>query len=713
LDDHGDLLDARVASDEQWRLPLPDSIPILMKKALILQEDEYFQIHPGVNPISILRAVYQNYQADKIISGGSTLTMQLVRIALGNQKRSMTQKMYETLLAIKLDLLYTKEEILHLYLSHAPFGGNLVGASSASWRYYGRGLHQCSVAELATLAVLPNNPSHIYPGKANPKLLQKRNRLLQKMQKRDLISQEESALFQAESIPQSWHPIPHDAYHLLHHTSAFQPQNHRQNSHINKRLQLAANQIVKNEIDILEKNNIYNACILVQEIPTGNVIAYVGNAQPQAQKGRNRHVDMIRAPRSPGSILKPILYARAMEKGFILPTEILPDHPIYHQGFSPKNFNHRYRGSVRANQALASSLNVPFVHLLQKYGYQQFHQDLDDLGLHLDHDADHYGMSIILGGIETNLWDLVHMYRNIAHNYNQVDHIHPDSVFLHPGAVMHMLKAMTTVRRPEDMEHWARFEGSRQVAWKTGTSYGLRDAWAIGITDHHVVGVWVGNADGTGQPDIIGGKIAAPILFDYIEELNDGDVQIISIGNPEPICVQSGKKPGPYCKDTALITIPTEWTNTATCHYHHELFLDKNKQYQVTKDCYPWDQMRRDTHFTMPSIMAKYSDSYSEEIPELHPNCGGTASMEVITLIYPSRNAKIILPIEQDGEPGEVIFHASHQNPGTPIFWYINESFIGKTEGEHKIGSHVIKGQHTLTLVDKTGHIIQSNFEIL
>ena len=357
-DRHGELLGARIAADGQWRFPLCDTIPVKFARCLLAFEDQYFYYHPGVNPLAILRATWQNISSGRIVSGGSTLTMQTIRLSR-NRPRTVYEKILEIILATRLELRYSKNEILTLYASHAPFGGNVIGLDAAAWRYFSHPASELSWAEAATLAVLPNAPSSIYPGKGREALRRKRNRVLQHLLKRGDIDSVSYQLALDEPLPEAPRPLPSIAPHLVDH---FSQENTGQRivSTIDKDLQQQIEHLAERRSKDFQQSNIRNLAILVIDLRSNQVVAYCGNIDFGGKVSGNQ-VDVITSPRSTGSILKPMLYYAALEEGLILPHTLLPDVPININGFAPQNFDHRFEGAVPADEALARSLNIPAV----------------------------------------------------------------------------------------------------------------------------------------------------------------------------------------------------------------------------------------------------------------------------------------------------------------------------------------------------------------
>ncbi|HMX40755.1 MAG TPA: penicillin-binding protein 1C, partial [Saprospiraceae bacterium] len=600
-DRHGDLLCARIASDGQWRFPPNDSLPEKYAAAVIAFEDKRFRWHPGIDPLSLSRAIWHNLTQGRVVSGGSTLTMQVIRMARDNPPRTVGEKLIEAFMATRLELTYSKRHILHLYAANAPFGGNVVGLEAAAWRYYGKNAALLSWAEAATLAVLPNSPALIHPGRNRQALVDKRNRLLQKLRDSGHLSALECELGMEEPLPEQPQPLPQLAPHLLDRLSTGrQPEQflrrplaaataHRFASTLDRQLQQRVTDILVRRQEVYRGNEVHNLAAVVIDVPSGEVLAYVGNV-PGAGQQHQEQVDIIAAPRSTGSILKPYLYALALESGDILPNSLLHDVPTQLGDYKPENYYETYDGAVPARRALIRSLNVPFVLLLQQYGLEKFHYNLQRLGIStLSRPPDHYGLTLTLGGAEANLLDITRIYANMGRRLREVyegpSKHRPASTtvegILSPGAIWHTFQAMQEVERPNSLGEWELFRASRRIAWKTGTSFGFRDAWAAGVTPQYAVGVWAGNADGEGRPGLIGVEMAAPVLFEIFEQLPGGDAwfdppydDMAQIA----VCRQSGYRAGEHCeRDTAWV--PKGGLNAPLCPYHQLLHLDASGQW--------------------------------------------------------------------------------------------------------------------------------------
>lgn len=739
LDRNGQLIGAQVAADGQWRFPSQPDVPEKFKTCLLQFEDSYFYKHPGFNPLSLVRAAYQNITEGKIVSGGSTITMQLVRISRGNKPRSVKQKLIEICLSVYSEIRFTKNHNLRQYASAAPFGGNIVGLEAASWRYFGRSPENLSWAEAACLAVLPNSPALIHPGRNRTALKEKRNRLLSKLLKNGLIDKTTWELAILEPVPEKPQLLPNIAPHLVSYLTKVSP-GQLIVSTIDETIQKNLCQIIVKHHEKLVGNGIHNAAVLILKTVSGEVVAYSGNTLPAFEGDHANMVDIIRRPRSSGSLLKPLLFAAMLSEGEILPNTLVADIPTTISGYTPKNFSVTYDGAVPAREALIRSLNIPAVRMLNDFGQPRFYNLLKKAGFTtLGKPAEHYGLSLILGGAEITLWDICAVYRAMAvkllqyENIRQVAHqpfCRPslllndtlqksfDRNYPDEGAIFLTLEAMRTISRPNSETGWEAFTGSHPVAWKTGTSFGFRDGWAVGITPEYVVGVWTGNADGEGRPGLTGLQTAAPMMFDAFNMLPvSGKWFKMPYDKMEQItvCRQSGMRNNSYCTDIDTIWVNKAALNTPACSYHKLIHLDAEEKFRVNTDCYPSANIHSLSWFALPPAMAwyyKFRDPFYRSLPPWMPGCN-FLSENPMQMIWPDQPDKIFIPYELDGKPGKVLFEIAHQQPEAKVFWYIDNDFTGETQLIHKMEFRPEPGKHQLVLMDEEGNILNQDFEIV
>ena len=737
----GTLLGARIADDGQWRFPAFDQIPEKFEKALLTFEDRYFYYHPGINPVSIARAFIHNLKAHEIVSGGSTISMQVARLSRGNRPRTYPEKSYEILSALKLELFRSKKRILQLYAANAPFGGNCVGLEAASWRYMGKSPEDLTWAEAATLAVLPNSPALVYPGRNQERLKKRRDDLLYRLYERDFFDSLTLYLSIDESLPGEPKNLPSKAPHL---TDMFYVKNRgiRITTTIDPDLQERASEIINNHQRELETNYIFNSACLIISVVTGDVLAYVGNSTTKNASDNGGDVDIIRSLRSTGSILKPLLYTGMQQSGDILPNTLIADIPTRFPGFSPRNFDRSYSGAVTAASALSQSLNIPAVKMLQKYDPGRFLDLLHKTGFTtFNMPADHYGLSLILGGGETSLWELTGVYASLSRvlkRYNEeagysIGDYHPPVLIhqsdpkyevnneneppLSASSIWLTYEALQKVNRPESEAGWQYFASSPNIAWKTGTSFGFRDAWAIGTTPEYVTGVWAGNADGEGRPGLTGISAAAPILFDLVSlmESNSWFSQPIDEMTMIRVCKKSGFRAGPDCSETEEIAACLNGLRSDACPYHKVIHLNKPETHQVNSKCVSPSDMKSRSWFVLPPAMEYFYKQKHPEyktLPPFAPGCVDEKSIPVMEFIYPTSGVKIFIPRDQSGLLTRVVTEVAHRNPSKKIFWHLDEKYIGTTKLIHQIEILAEPGNHVLTVVDEDGNTIRSTFTI-
>lgn len=750
LDRNGTLLGAKIAADEQWRFPLRQDVSEKFRTALIHFEDKRFLSHPGVDPLALARALYLNLTQGRIVSGGSTISMQVIRLARQNPDRTLWEKMLEAILALRLELAYSKHEILAFYSAHAPFGGNVVGLEAAAWRYFGRAPERLSWAETCTLAVLPNSPALIHPGRNRERLKTKRDALLKRLYDAGVLDELSLQLALREPLPQKPVALPRLAPHLMDSLASGirhqQHQDHRLVSTLDAGTQSSVNDAVTAHARALELRDVHNVAVLVLDNQTLQARAYVGNSRYDINSGHGYAVDIVRRRRSTGSILKPMLYAAMLQSGEILPDMLVADIPTQYAGYMPENFDHQYRGAVKAKQALARSLNVPAVRLLKQYGVGRFYDQLQNMGMSTLHRRpDDYGLTLILGGAEGSLWELTGVYANLARfarhrgSRHELRYLNPvvkmamvnnshRSADIGPGAAWLTLKALLEVKRPGDEKFWRRFNNSQRIGWKTGTSHGHRDAWAIGVTPKYTVGVWVGNASGEGREGLTGVSAAAPLLFDIFNRINDDsgwfapplqDLKTIQV------CDRDGFLATAYC-ESQIQQVPRESHFDRVSPYHQRVHLDAAGRWRVHGRCEPVRDMRHQNWFSLPSAQAWYFQKHNaayKPMPPWRKDCQaltarqasseGSENTSPIEILYPGPGTRLYIPIDLDSERSKTVFEAVHRNSNEKLFWHLDEDYLGDTTTFHQQALLVAPGRHKLTLVDSHGNMVERWFEVL
>lgn len=736
----GYLLGAKIADDGQWRFPHSDEVPEKFAACLVQFEDAYFYRHPGFNPVSIFKALKENFQAGKIKRGGSTITQQVIRLSRKNPPRTYFEKFKELILATRLEFRHSKDEILALYTSNAPFGGNVVGLDVAAWRYFGSFPEELSWAESATLAVLPNAPSLIFPGKNQERLLEKRNGLLKKLFDEQVIDETTYQLSIAESLPQKPFAIPQIAPHLLQKAAA-EHKGQRIQSSVIYALQNSTNEVVKQHNAMLSQNEIHNIAVLILDIESRKVLSYVGNAP--TSKEHQKDVDIIDKPRSTGSIMKPFLHASLLDAGDILPKTLLADVPTKIGNYEPRNFNEKFEGAVNADEALFRSLNVPAVRSLQEFGLDRFYHYLKMLKLRdIRFSANHYGLSLILGGAESNLWDLTKSYAGMVGTVNhfiESNGKYYSNEFYEPSylkdekidfgelsfertifdAASNYLTfdALRNVKRPEMEENWEFYSNALDVSWKTGTSFGFRDAWAIGVNKKYVVGVWVGNADGEGRPGLTGVNTAAPVMFDVFKKLPKSDWLEAPLNAMEyiEVCSESGFRVSQHCEKREEVLVQISGLKTEPCPFHFLVHTTKDGLYQVNSSCEEMDNINHVSWFILPPLMEyfyKQKNPFYKKLPDFRPDCFMVNQVKM-AFISPEKGEVISLVTDINSKRNGVVVKVAHSDPKSKLFWYVNSTYIGTTSEFHEMEVFPKNSKVKITVVDQEGRTLERNFTVV
>jgi len=731
----GTLLGARRAADGQWRFPGAATLPARVAAALVRYEDRRFHGHLGVDPRAVARALRDNLAGRGVISGASTLTMQVVRLSRHNPPRTYPEKALEALLALRLEVALDKERILALYAQHAPFGGNVVGLETAAWRYFGRSAADLSWAEAATLAVLPNSPGLIHPGRSRAQLQRKRDRLLDALHADGLLDELDLRLALAEPLPGLPRPWPMLAPHLLD-TLAARHGARRFDSTLDAALQARLALALVPEVEALAARGVDNAAVLVVDHQRLEVVAYFGNLHAAQSGADGIAIDLAQRPRSTGSILKPLLFALLLQDGRITPRSLVPDVPTQIAGYIPENYDRQHRGAVPADEALALSLNVPAVRLLREFGVARFHAALRRMGFSsLFRDAEGYGLTLVLGGAEATPWDVATAYANlaaIARAPNATPRYRPLALLrdgapgearpaeFGPGAAFLTLTALAEVNRPGVENYWRNFASSREVAWKTGTSFGLRDAWAVGSVPSHTVAVWAGDAVGGGIAKLSGTDSAAPLLFAVLNQLPDAgwfaepaeDLAWIEV------CRDDGHLVREDCAAQRL-AMPRGSHYERPSPYHQRIHLDPTGRWRVHAGCEAVGRMQARGWFQLPAVMEHYyrrAHPQYRPLPRWRADCVAGAPRDdasAIGLLYPQEGTWVLVPVEIGGERSQVVFEAVHRRAGATIHWHLDDGYLGSTRDFHQLLVDPRPGSHRLTLVDEDGRRLTRRFTVM
>ncbi len=727
-DKEGGTLAVSLATDGQWRFPAGAKVSDKYFSALLAFEDRHFFRHPGINPASILRAGRHLILGGKRM-GGSTITMQLARRTLGMKRRTVFAKTLELALSFKLELWLSKEEILHQYAANAPFGGNVVGVEAACQRYFGHAPDALSWGEAALLAVLPNRPSSLIPGRNNPLLLARRNNLLLRLWKAGNLSTQAYELALAEPLPERWRPIEVVSPHLLATLKTKNQLGGRVKTDLLPGLQRKVQALVNQYCQQLTPNGVTHAAALVYDLQAQQLLAYVGNRTDRTFSfSDGDHFDMIHQPRSYGSLLKPLLMAYALDQGKASPSRLMPDFDMNFQGYSPQNFDRKFQGAIPLNEALARSQNVPFVYLLKEVGTAPFLDFLRKSGLSsLRKSPTYYGLSLILGGAELSLWELAQTYAGFATSTRK-NHASDQQVIttslgfqrklvkLSPWSVYHTVEAMKEAERPGLDNNWRLYAKERPFAWKTGTSFGYRDAWAIGFDNRFLVAVWAGNARNLSCAGLTGISTAAPLMFDIRAGLAPAELnrQPKEKAINQPVCAKSGLAPSPECPITHWQTSVKE-SRLPVCGWHQIMMVTSDRLFRLNDQCPDFASAQATVWWSLPPAMAYYYRQQHPEYippPPFSPHCPGKSRDYQLQLVYPENGMKVITDQSElrSETSGTMVAKAIHLLPEAQVHWFLNGKLIQTTRGVHQVLLHPIDGKNQLSIHDDWGNASEIHF---
>ncbi|MGE0678491.1 penicillin-binding protein 1C [Pseudolabrys sp.] len=517
LDRNGQILRAYTAGDGRWRLPATvEQVDPQFLKILFAYEDHRFEDHIGVDPFAMARAAWQFAKSGHIVSGGSTLTMQVARLLEPRRERSLYAKLKQAVRALELEYVLSKDDILALYLSLAPYGGNIEGIRAASWSYFGKEPRRLTLGEAALLVALPQSPETRRPDRHHDNALAARNRVLERVARAGAVPYADLAAAKAEPVPHARRPMPILAPHAADEIIALDADIRVHRLTIESRLQHDLEQLAQTRALALGPH--ISAAIVAVDNETGDVLARVGSAGYFAGE-RAGQVDMTQALRSPGSTLKPFIYGLAFEDGFLHPETLIDDAPVRYGSYAPENFDQSFQGTVTVRRALQLSLNVPAIAVLDRLGTSRLAARLQQAGASLVlPKGEAPGLAMGLGGVGVTLSDLTMLYTGLARGgvarplIERAGGSSPDRRLLDPVAAWYIGNVLLGAPPPDNAPRG-------QIAFKTGTSYGFRDAWAVGFDGRTTIGVWVGRPDGAPVPGLIGRAAAAPILFDAFARL--------------------------------------------------------------------------------------------------------------------------------------------------------------------------------------------------
>ncbi|MEM7297322.1 MAG: penicillin-binding protein 1C, partial [Bacteroidota bacterium] len=715
LDDQEDILHAYLSDDDKWRLYLEEEeITEEMESAILFKEDQYFYRHPGVNPISIIRAFIQNVSSGKRKSGASTITMQLARL-LNPKERTYGNKLIEMFNALQLERRYSKKEILRLYLNLLPYGGNIEGIKSASHIYFGKDPDLLSLSQVAGLVVIPNRPSSLSINKDDEPINEAKNQWLKRFKLGNVFEHRLIDIALIEKIEPKRRNLPRNAPHLSRRLLNETDQ-HIIQTHIWLEKQKQVEELARSHIDRLKYLNVTNAAVIVVENSTGKIISYAGSANFYSEEDAGQ-VDGIQAIRSPGSTLKPLLYALHYDKGTLTPKRRLTDVRMNFGGYEPENFDNTFNGWISSEEALQRSLNVPAVYLLNGYGIPEFIQTLTKLDFSsVERSKNKLGLSMILGGCGATLEELAGLYVSFANAGQHTklsyfvngDSISSEKEIISEQAAYILTENLTEVTRPDFPDSWKDNPNRPKIAWKTGTSFGRRDAWSIGYNKEYTVGVWAGNFSGEGAPELSGVGVAAPLLFDVfnvISKVSTYDWYSRPKGvDRRWVCDETGHSPNTFCRNLVVDQAIKGVTVPKLCEHLKPVLIAKDSSESYCTTCITHVKDFKQAFY--PQHTADMLDYFqSEKIsyikePDHYPFC---------ERVYPGQGLEIVSPVDkleyfvEAGDEKQIKLQARAPSNSNKFYWYINDVFYKSATREEDVYFTPKEGKVKISCSDDRG----------
>lgn len=724
-DRNGHLLSAFLADDGRWRLRTdPSEIPHRLKQILLEREDRWFYYHPGVNPFALARAAWQNIRTGHRVSGGSTITMQIARM-IEPKPRTLWSKMIEAFRALQLELRYSKNELLEMYLSMVPLGGNIEGLKSASLLYYQTPPERLNIARLFDLILIPRDPNGLQPDRYPDRLLAERKRQAQRWIRRHFLSREDSLIIWTTPAAVQRTSLPREAPHYCLHVRSLMRGGGDVRGTLDAGIQQTTERLLTAQLRIWAPRGVHNGAVIVVENRTRDVLAYAGSGDFEDSMASGQ-VDAVRALRSPGSTLKPFLYAMLMDQGTLTPKSRLLDVPYDAEGFTAENYDGTFSGPVFADDALRRSLNVPMIRLLKSVGTAPFVQFVTNAGVQsLQGQKAGLGLSLILGGCGVTLEELTDAYCSFPNSgsfrplqYLMTSAKEPAAArqAFSPSAAFMVTEILSGLNRPDLPSGFESSVTLPAVAFKTGTSYGRRDAWAVGYTARYTVGVWMGNADNTGNPDLVGGKTAAPLLFDILTSITrTGEKQILPLPadvSLREVCVESGKDPSPRCAHRTDDFYSISRTTRTTCDMCREYLVSNDGSLSYCPSCAGTHSYRVETIVTYPPELLdfwKKSNIHFAAAPPHNPFCTTVAAGSGPTIVSPSDAMTYYLVSKKQ----ELCLQATPLTDVATHAWYLDDKYLGTVKAGTRWLIHIGQGEHVVCCVDDKGRASRTRFKVI
>ena len=733
-DREGAPLSVFLSPDDKWRLPVRIAeVDERYVRALFAFEDSRYPLHPGVDPLALARAAFANLRAGRVVSGGSTITMQLVRL-VEPRPRTMSSKVVEALRAVQLQLRLGKQRVLELYLARAPYGRNLEGIETASWTLFQHSARALSPEEIAVLLALPQRPVERAPSPAHVEVLRHaRAAVADRLVDAGVFSAVDRTAVTAAAVPTGFAALPRRAPHASVWLRAQHADNDVIETTIDARAQKIAEQVMASAQTTAQRDGIFGGAIVVVEHNTGLVRALVGGFDfkgdtPGAQ------IPAFATPRASGSTLKPFLYAQAIEEGRVLPDTLVEDVPRSFGAYAPRNFDGGFDGEVRLEDALSRSLNLPFVDLLQDIGIERFLGSLRQMGVRsLVDNAGHYGLSVAAGSLELTPLELAGLFVTLAHggealplrvvgqggeaaHDEELADAHASRIYSR-GAAYLTRRALSIRDRPDFPTRGRSQDELHAVHWKTGTSFGHKDAWAAGSGPRYTVVVWQGNLDRRPSVHLVGAAAAAPLLFDVLEGLAATNDPVVDASPPKDLvpvelCALSGRLPGPACRHTRVALARAAKVPVQRCPFHDEVETEVTTGLRVLPGCRIGKDTRVDVATRWPAPVRRFLQERLRALPKapsLHPDCGADDGAAP-RIVSPVAGISLLLVPGLAADRQEVPFEAAAAGP---LAWYVDGVHLGDAAADEKLWWTPALGAHVVVAMDERGRRARVALEVL
>lgn len=731
-DKKGSLIAAYLSEDDKWRMEaFPEEISTDLCTAIIAKEDRYFYYHPGVNPFAILRAVWSNATSGRRVSGASTITMQVARM-MEPKRRTIGSKLIEIFRAMQLEWRYSKAEILSMYLSYLPYGGNIEGVPAASYIYFGRPPSKLSLSQATLLTVIPNRPNSLRLDTQRDAAQNARDKWLRKFEEDGTFPADQVQAALAEPVTAFRRQLQPQAPHFCQRILGMpRPATDREtrpasqvHTTLDPELQATAETLLANYIRRARSKGISNGAVLVVDNAGAEVRAYCGSADFEDEDAAGQ-VDGVRAIRSPGSTLKPTAYAMAFDEGLLTPASRMLDIPSTWRGYSPANYDNTFRGPVSVSEALRHSLNVTAVQTLEDVGFERWLDLMERAGFRsIKRQREDLGLSAILGGCGVTLEELVRLFASFAHQgairplayhqaaagslpENPADSSLDGVPLFSPASAWLITDILSGIERPDLPNDILESTSRARIAWKTGTSYGRRDAWAIGYTTRYTVGVWIGNFDGQGVPDLSGASMAVPLLFDLFGAIQGGMVRE-EFPRPDQVwrrevCAETGDLPSENCLRTVQAYYIRDRSPRRECDQERLVYVSPDSSVQYCTGCLPESAYRKSSYPVFPPGLTLWYEANAVDYPKPpphNPDCRATFDGPGPQIISPNADFEYLL---ESGAGQEIMLQAASDSRTTRHYWYVDGKFYRSAAPGDKVFYPAKRGPLRITCMDDRG----------